>query len=123
MEKIFYFAQVFNSLHYIATVLIVITIAAILITLIKIDCDFSFDEEDLKYFKKTVQYIAITFTIGILGVTFCPTKRTYLFMIGGRVVDELVENNPTIKEIPGNTIDLLNEYIKLETEKIRNKRE
>lgn len=123
MEKIFYLAQIFNSLHWIAIILTAIAIAAILITLTKIDCDFSFDEDELIHFKKTIRYIVITFCIGLLGLTFCPTKQTYLFMVGSRTIEDVIENNSTLKEVPGNTIDLLNEYIKLETEKIRNKKE
>ena len=42
-------------------------------------------------------------------------------MVGGSAVDKVVENNPEIKEIPGNTIDLLNEYIKAQTENIKAK--
>lgn len=40
-------------------------------------------------------------------------------MMGGKVVDTTIENNPEIKELPGNTINLLNEFIEAETDKIR----
>ena len=39
-------------------------------------------------------------------------------MVGGKAVDTLVDKT-SIEEIPGNTIDLLNEYIKAETDGIR----
>lgn len=124
MEKIFYFAQLFGSINTLATVLLVISIiAGIFIGLWFLFEGWSFDEQESLIFKKMSKWVISIFIVGSLGIIFCPTKQTYLFMVGGRVVDELVENNPTIKEIPGNTIDLLNEYIKLETEKIRNKRE
>lgn len=124
MEKIFYLAQVFSALHALSIVLIVVSIFVALFLGLWYICDVSdFDSEESSFIKKVGRYIVTSLIIGALMLTFCPTKKTYLFMVGGRVVDELVENNPTIREIPGNTIDLLNEYIKLETEKIRNKRE
>lgn len=122
MEKIFYFAQLVGAINTIAIVLLVISIiAGIFIGLWLLFEGWYFNEKESFVFKKISKYVISIFIVGSLGVIFCPTKQTYLFMVGGRVVDELVENNPTIKEIPGNTIDLLNEYIKLETEKIRNK--
>ena len=44
-------------------------------------------------------------------------------MMGGRVVDQAITENPDIKQIPANTLDLLNEYIKLETEKVRERQQ
>lgn len=123
MEKIFYFAQVFNGINTLSIILIVVSIVSIFILGSCLICEISLDEDIVLGLKRALKHSIITCIIGALGLVFCPTKQTYLFMVGGRVVNELVENNPTIKEIPGNTIDLLNEYIKLETEKIRNKRE
>lgn len=57
--------------------------------------------------------------VALLITVFTPTKQTYLFMCGGAAVDSIVEDNPEVKELPGNTLNLLNEYIKLETEKIK----
>jgi hypothetical protein len=51
-------------------------------------------------------------------VVFIPEKKTFLFMVGGKAVDTLVDKT-NIEEIPGNTINLLNEYIKAETEGIK----
>ena len=44
-------------------------------------------------------------------------------MMGGRVVDMTVENNPQLKEIPGKTIDLLNAWIEEETKSLLEKNE
>ena len=44
-------------------------------------------------------------------------------MVGGKAVDSIVEKNPEVKELPENTLNLLNEYIKAETEKVKAKNE
>ena len=123
MEKIFYFAQLFNSLNTLFITLVIISIVTLIFTGLRCICEPYLNNEEISVVKKITKYIILSLIIGTLGLTFCPTKQTYLFMVGGKVVDKLVENNPQLKEIPGNTIDLLNEYIKLETEKIRNKSE
>lgn len=121
MEKIFYLAQVFNGLNIVSNILLILLgITAIGMTIYCCsECDPEY-EPDKRFFKVT-RRLWVGLAIAILGVIFVPSKQTYLFMVGGRVVDKTIENNPQIKDIPGNTLDLLNEYIKTSTEKLREK--
>lgn len=75
-----------------------------------------------KWIKKTLPRWLIMVAFAALTLIFVPNKRTYLFMVAGRGIDNVVSSNPGIKDIPANTLELLNEYIKLETEEIREKR-
>ena len=134
MEKIFYFAQVVNGLHSAFAFMCVIgSIATIVVTILTIvnaveangnDEYSSLKREALlnyKVFRKWTVRLWCFLSIAIVGCIFIPSKQTYLFMVGGNAVDKIVEKSPEIKEIPSNTLELLNEYIKAETEKVRNK--
>ena len=44
-------------------------------------------------------------------------------MMGGKVVDLTIDNNPEVKEIPEKTINLLNAWIEEETEELKNKKD
>ena len=120
MENIFYFSQVFGVLNTILIIGFVLTTAVAVIALIAHTmnrCDDSMSEAEtcMKWFKRSM-IVAFLFA---LPMTFIPSKQTYLFMAGGKVVDDIVKNNPEVKDIPNNTLNLLNEYIKAETIKIR----
>lgn len=65
----------------------------------------------------------LALAVSIALAVFVPSRETYLFMVGGKVVDEAVKEAPQLKELPGNTLDLLNEYIQTETERVRSHRE
>lgn len=118
MEKIFYLAQVFNGLNTLGIVfLVVFTIALVVCMPLKYSM---YDENDKEWeilstwIKRSWWMVAISSML----VIFVPEKKTFLFMVGGKAVDELVDNTD-IEEVPNNTINLLNEYIKAETEKVR----
>ncbi len=70
----------------------------------------------LKSITKKVTLVAV---LSVLAAIFVPSKKTYLFMVGGRYIDSVISENPEIQELPKNTIELLNEYIKAETEELR----
>lgn len=118
MEKIFYLAQVFNGLNTLGIVfLVVFTLALVVCMPLKYSM---YDENDKEWgilstwIKRSWWMVAISSML----VIFVPEKKTFLFMVGGKAVDELVDNT-NIEEVPSNTINLLNEYIKAETEKVK----
>ena len=118
MEKIFYLAQVFNGLNTLGIVfLVVFTLALVVCMPLKYSM---YDENDKEWeilstwIKRSWWMVAISSML----VIFVPEKKTFLFMVGGKAVDELVDHTD-IEEVPNNTINLLNEYIKAETEKVK----
>ena len=132
MEKLFYYAQLIDGAHILCTVLLALSSFAFLVTFIATMVNVR--EHDAVEFSESTRLGAIasyrafrkwayrTFALAIfcaLFVIFVPSKKTFLFMIGGSAVDKVVANNPEVKEIPGNTLELLNEYIKAETVKLR----
>lgn len=137
MEKLFYYAQVIGGLHILFSVICVIggfaavctTIGAIYTAREADDDDYYSvsERQELLLTYKNVRKWAVRLwcilVVAVMGNIFIPTKQTFLFMVGGRAVDNMIENKPEIKEIPGNTFELLNEYIKAETDKIRRKAE
>ena len=123
MDRIFYLAQIFDGLN---TLFIILLIAATSVGIAGLITSlFAIAEEQDKFAEiglKISKWSGILAVIFALGLIFIPTKQTYLFMVGGRVIEQIVDDNPEIKELPGNTIELLNEYIKEETEEIRAKK-
>ena len=125
MEKLFYLAQVFDGLHTVGIVFLVLSAIAVSTLLIckyvyKYDCSLDEDDDEIKIFSKWIRRCWWILSFGIIFTVFIPEKKTFLFMVGGKAVDTLVEKTD-IEEIPGNTINLLNEYIKAETEKVTGK--
>lgn len=121
MDKIFYLAQIFEGLHTLFCLLLIFTAVIGGIALIFGACATADgDSTGRKILKIAYKFLIATF-VSALGVIFIPSKQTYLFMVGGKVVEDFIENNPQSKQIPGNTLDLINEYIKTETEEIRNR--
>ena len=120
MEKVFYLAKVFDGLHVLALIL---TILGVIISVIAVVNYFDLYEgsAEAKDFRKLVRSILVVTAISILCLIFVPDRRTYLFMVGGKIVDTAIETNPEILEIPENTISLVNEYIKSETQFLRSK--
>ena len=82
-------------------------------------CCSDYTEDDKKAFKQVSKYSTIFGIVFILAALILPSKNTYLLMMGGKVVDMTIENNPQLKEIPGKTIDLLNAWIEEETRNIK----
>jgi predicted CDP-diglyceride synthetase/phosphatidate cytidylyltransferase len=120
MEKIFYLAQVFNGLNTLGIVFLVL-FAIVLIACIPIKyCNYDPEDEEWTILSKWIRRAWWVVAISCLFVIFVPEKKTFLFMVGGKAVDELVEHTD-IEEIPGNTVNLLNEYIKAETENVKAK--
>lgn len=123
MERIFYLAQVVQGVYALMCVAFGLCLGLFIVFGI-IGCNCKYEDDDLEAARnwwKWMRRAALVAFIGCLGMIFIPTKQTYLFMVGGKVVDEAVASNPQVKELPGNTLDLLNEYIKMETNKVREK--
>ena len=124
MENIFYIANVLNGIQTFLTTFLVLsigfTIACFIGTLVYTDAIYEDEVKMFKVFKKSFFISIIIIIISSLCMIFVPDKKTYLLMTGAKVVEQTIENNPTIKEIPINTLDLLNEYIKEETKKLKN---
>lgn len=122
MEKIFYLAQILGGLNTVSIVLLVCSFILLITALISwglASCDY--DEDAVKVSKKLMKPAIIGIIIGALLNIFVPSKETFLFMVGGKVVDSTIANKPEIKELPENTLNLLNEYIKTATEQLKTK--
>lgn len=123
MEKIFYLAQVCGSLSALSKVIMIIsTIVCVLSAILYCCANEDYDETEVKVCSKLCKISLLFVIISTLLVVFVPDKKTFLFMVGGYVVDSVVEDHPNVKEIPGNTLDLLNEYIKTTTEELKYKK-
>ena len=123
MERIFYLASVFEAVRVTGILMLVFGIlgAAIFGISRYTDCDGE-DDPDYKRLTKGFRSFITLMLVGVLVTVFVPGKRTYLFMKGGQYVDTLVESNPDAKELPSNTLTLINEYIKVETEAVKSKK-
>ena len=101
MEKFFYFASVFGGLkNVLIFALIICCIVAITYGIMYAE---DRDKDDKKSSKK---YFIIALILSVI-VIFVPGKKTYILMTGGKLVDELIEGNEKVKELPSKTIDLL----------------
>lgn len=118
MEKVFYFAEVFESIKFVSTLVgVAIGIVALVVIIFSFCSDLDEDERIMvnKARKLTVSIATIFTIIAIV----CPTKKTYIYMNVGKYVDETTVTNPEVKELPENAILLLNEYVKRELKEIK----
>lgn len=122
MEKMFYLAELIGNLKKVCiaiAILFSIAMAIGWIGRVISSCCSDYSEDDKKAFKRVSIYSTIFGVVFILASIIIPSKQTYLLMMGGKVVDMTIENNPQLKEIPGKTIDLLNAWIEEETRNIK----
>lgn len=118
MEKVFYFAEVFDSIKFVST-LIGVVIGIIALIVIILSCCTDFDEDERIVINKARKFtVPITIIFTIVAIV-CPTKNTYIYMNVGKYVDETAITNPEVKELPENAILLLNEYVKRELKEIK----
>jgi hypothetical protein len=118
MEKIFYLAQVFNGLNTLGIVFLVVFTLALVVCIPLKYSQYEPEDAEWNVLSRWIRRSWWVVAIASMLVIFVPEKKTFLFMVGGKAVDELVDNT-NIEEVPSNTINLLNEYIKAETEKVR----
>ena len=120
----FYLAELIGNLDRVCTILaILFSIAMAIGWTGRVTFGEDYTEGDKKAFKQVSKYSTIFGIIFIIAALILPSKNTYLLMMGGRVVDLTIENNPQIKEIPEKTIDLLNAWIEEETKNIKEENE
>jgi hypothetical protein len=126
MEKMFYLAELIGSLDKFSIGFAIIFSMAMAIGWIGrviSNCGSDYTEDDKKIFKQLSKYATIFGIIFILSAIILPSKKTYLLMMGGKVVDLTIENNPQLKEVPEKTINLLNTWIEEETKNIKKENE
>lgn len=123
MEKIFYLAYIFNAVRIIGIFMFAFGILGSVVFGISryTDCEGK-DDPGYPSMTKGLHLFLTMLVVGAIITVFVPDKKTYLFMKGGQYVDTLVEDNPDVKELPSNTINLINEYIKAETESVKSKK-
>lgn len=128
MGNIFYLAQVFDTLSDVCIVFFAMTTVALIINIIyyHISADYKnryseYTEQEHINSGKMVRRLISLVIMFALGMIFIPTKKTYLFMVGGKTIDNVIEKNPDIEELPANTLNLLNEYIKAKTDDLKEK--
>ena len=123
MEKIFYLAYIFNAVRIIGIFMFAFGILGSVVFGISryTDCEGK-DDPDYPSMTNGLHLFIALLVVGTIITIFVPDKKTYLFMKGGQYVDTFVEDNPDVKELPSNTISLINEYIKAETESVKSKK-
>ena len=121
MEKIFYLAQIFGNLHAVGAAIFIISMIILVLAFMVWSCTADIDSEEEEHHAawKVMTLSIYPLLISLLVMTFVPKEKTYLLMVGGRTVDHAIQSNPEIKELPGKTLHLLNEYIEAETIKIQ----
>ena len=125
MEKAFYLAQLFGGLNIVFTIFGAIFGVALIVTLVGRIISSNYEDPSC-YFTEKEHIIwkrsnKITTLLGIIFITLAvilPSKRTYLLMMSGKIVDMTIEQNPEVKEIPEKTIELLNTWLDQETKKL-----
>ena len=118
MEKIFYLANAFNSLSIICRVFIAISLIASIILIIATcvqEVEYGKDDNVAKICKKWAIRTGVLLVISLLGHVLIPDKETYILMKGGQIVEEAYNNSETLQELPKNTAEFLNEYVKILT--------
>lgn len=138
MWKLFYLADVVDTLDLALSWIVGLTTILFIITMIfrlifRFSGDYDIDTEkdrDGDPNEDRTQYLSLCRLnrIGLAVLLFSlilkiatPSKNTIYLMAGGKLVDLTIENNPQIKEVPGKTIDLLNAWLEKETEGLKPK--
>lgn len=115
MEKIFYIAQILGTLNDLTAVLLGLAIVAILILTIWYFSEGLYDpstyeQEDADMCKKWLKRSVIVSLTAALILIFVPSKKTYLFMVGGHALEEIAKNEQ-VQEKAGKTVSLLEQYL------------
>lgn len=121
MEKIFYLASIFEGLKALVTVLeilggVVIVVLGFMYFQAKVNNNCT--KEDDKLMKKILRPTIIIVVVSVLVDIFVPGRKTYLLMSAGKVVDKVAKDDPNVKDIPKNTIQLLDSFLQSELQKL-----
>lgn len=140
MWKLFYFADIVDSLEtalgWFLALSVVLFIATFIGRLIyRFDSYYDIDSEKTEsgnlnpdrqkylHILKLNRIGLVTLLLLSILIVVTPSKNTIYLMAGGKLVDMTIENNPQIKEVPGKTIDLLNAWLEKEINSVENKKE
>ena len=123
MGNIFYWAQVLEALNILVWVILVGILIVLLIIFLVYAFDPPYSEEDKNKIKTWMIRCIKTSLVLALIITFVPTKRTFLLNTGVHAVERMYNNNEQLQELPENTLNLLNEYIKTITEELKDDQE
>ena len=122
MEKVFYWANALDGARVIFVILFSIALIALAIWMglwfAEISEYGSKDEDAKVYQNRALWTLGLTALLS-LGVIFIPDKQTYLLMKGSKAVEEMYKNNETLQELPQNTVNLINEYVKTLTKELQ----
>lgn len=115
MEKIFYIAQLLGAINTIAVIIIVLSVVTLVFLAVWYFMDDLYDasaynEKEVATCKKWVKRTLIITIVSTLVSTFTPSKKTYLFMVGGNALEEIAKNEK-VQERASKTIDLLDQYL------------
>ena len=125
MEKIFYLANVFEGINLLATILMIVgCIVCVVFGIMYISARINNEvtKDDDKYMKALMKPTLIITVISILCVVFVPGRKTYLLMSAGKIVDKVAANDPKVRDIPKNTIELLGSFLQSELQKLEEDR-
>ena len=122
MEKVFYWANVLDGLEAILITFLIISliIFAVWITLYLAEVsDYRPYDDDIRRFGKGALLSFIVSVILSLATIFIPNKETYLLIQGSKAIEQMYNKSETLQELPKNTVNLLNEYVKTLTEELK----
>ena len=122
MEHIFYLANVLGALSTLFKVFMVLGLCFALFLICGAVIEghnYGKDDEGAVLLKKLAIRCGIIFIVSGLGYIFVPDKDTYLLMKGGEIVEEAYKNSSDLQELPGNTAEFLNEYVKTLTKELK----
>ena len=122
MEQIFYLANVLGALSKIFTIFFAISLIATIFLIIGTGVnthDCGKDDEDTIMLRKWAVRSSVILIISLLGHIFIPNKDTYLLMKGGQIVEDAYRNSSDLQELPKNTAEFLNEYVKTRTKELK----
>ena len=125
MEKIFYLANVFEGINLLATILMIVgCIVCVVFGIMYISARINNEvtKDDDKFMKALMKPTLIITVISILCVVFVPGRKTYLLMSAGKIVDKVAANDPKVRDIPKNTIELLGSFLQSELQKLEEDR-
>lgn len=122
MGKIFYIAQIFEGLSILSGLLLGLAICGLIGMVIwkyawELNTPFTYNQKeeekrikDLATCNKWLKRSIIGVILASLVITFVPSKKTYLLMVGGNAVEEVAKNE-RVQEVAGKTIDLVEQYL------------
>ena len=122
MEHIFYLANILDAFSTLFAAFMVLGLCFTLFLIggaIVEAHESGKDDEDVVLIKKWAIRCGIVFIVSSLGYIFIPDKDTYLLMKGGEIIEEAYKNCSNLQELPKNTAEFLNDYVKTLTKELK----